>query len=822
VHILLIIYVILYELKVVGVSAINAKALKVEFNNAVDTEKANVEVVKSTIKQNVSKITWAEDSKSVTLELSTKLTEGEYTVNVTGVSEEVLTATFEAENERVESIEILSTEAVVDDTATPTAATVAYQVKNQYGEDITKTTSLTTNDPTKVVPNSTTGVVNLTLASGAKVGDKLPITLIHVDSAKSATQVVTLVAAASVSDVEVTGIYNKDEKTLTEDTVLGTDEFYLLVNVKDQYGNAITTKASAEAGLIKSETNPTVITTAGAGNAVTLTDLTIDGKKQLGLKLNAPGTGLKAGESQVTLISTTTGKSASYKITVAETTRTDVVNLSAPALAVANEDILVPVTVLDKDGNAITDVKVLNDVNKGIDVTFGTTPIASAFVKAEDGNIYIKVPFGNNTTDGVFPLVAQSSTYKVATLTVKVEKAAVPTTIRGLEKPLTLVAGKTANIAHTDLVVEDQYGRAMESTDVATYLTSPKEIRVKDDINSEIVSLTDATIDGNTAAIVKAGTKNGTETLTFVIYDGTKELAASTAEATVRVTDGAEYVSYEVKPVGTVYDEVAANKNDNDAYDKEVEVYGVLPDGSKVKLSFADGDYTVLSTDATLNTDVSTDGVIDVDAAYTTYGDAKEIKLPITVTINATGEKFTQEVTISKVAPKVEKIDIVASGDGAKLIDDENVKALDKITYDTAAPFDKASLTTVADIVVTDQYGVKVDFTDDSFPDGTAFDLDSLTFTKVDGKLVFANNGTDTATVTELPDGSVFNVVFAIGSVEAAPIKVTVDGGYSAIEAADLAVATAAKSAVESGASSGINPPPRKGTGFRPTFVETC
>ncbi|WML29642.1 hypothetical protein RCG24_17225 [Neobacillus sp. OS1-32] len=677
----------------------------------------------------------------------------------------------------------MSTDAVVDNTASPKTATVSYQVKNQYGEDITKATTLQTNGSSIVASN---GVVTLTLASGAKVGDKLPITLIDVASAKSATQVVTLSAASTVADVAISGIYNKDGKNLNEDTVLGTNEFYLLVDVKDQYGNAITDKAVAAAGLVKYEANPTVIQTEGAGNKVTLTDLTINGKKQLGLKL----TNLqKAGENQVTLISTTTGKSASYKVSVAEATRTDVVNLSAPALAVAKEDILVPASVLDKDGKAITDVKVLNDAQKGVKVTFGTTQVSNAFVKGEDGNLYIKVPAGTNTADGVFPLVAQSSTFKVATATIKVEKAAVPTTVRGLKDPLTLVAKKTKTINVSDLVVEDQFGRVMKSADVTKYLQdNSKGILVKDNTDSDIVTVAASpnhVIKYDAGVVLTAGTKNGTETIQFVLADadGKNPIAASTADATIRVTNGSEYVSYEVAPIGTVYDEVAAGKSDNDAYDKVVKVYGVLSDGSKVLLNKADGDYTVSSTNDTFNSDVA-DGTIDVAAAYTSYGDNNEIKLPLTVTINATGQKLTQEVTISKVAPKVTKIDVVEDADA--FIAGTSSKVVDKFDYAKAEPFTLASYLANVNVVVTDQYGAQVELTSadgkDTFADGTAVVSQAqttLTLSKVSGNLVFTGNGTNKATVTELPKDSVFNAVLSLGAVSAAPVKVTVTGGYS-------------------------------------------
>ncbi|WP_100401528.1 hypothetical protein [Bacillus sp. FJAT-42315] len=649
----------------------------------------------------------------------------------------------------------------MNDTTPPTQATVSYQVKNQYGEDITKTTALTTNSAAVSAAN---GVATVSLTN-EKVGDKLPITLIHVESAKSATKVVTLSAAATVSDVEIKGIYNKDGKALNEDSKVA-DGYYLLVDLKDQYGNALT-NTSAASGLIVAESNPTVVGLEGTAPAVTLTQLTIDGKKQLAVKLDAIS---KAGESQVTLISKTSGKSAAYKVNVAETTRADVVQLSAPALAVANEDVYIPASVLDKEGKAITDPKVLNNDTKGVTLNLG-----AEFV-TKDEALFVKVPKAQVATKGVYSLLAQSATNKVATLTINVKEEAEATVIRGLKSTVssTIKAGASKTIDASDLVVEDQYGRVIDSADVKASLTGGKKIVVKKaDVNAPEITIDAANITDAATAEITAGSANGTETLQFVLNDGSKDIVSSTAEVTVRVTDGSEYASYEVKPVGTVYDEKGAGATTTDAtvYNKEVEVYGVLADGSKVKL-VAGNDYAVSSTNATLKADVSTDGVINADGDVYQYAtDAKTITLPLTVTINATGEKLNQEVTFSKVAPKVEKVNVVADGKA----DDKTATALEKFDFNATTAFAITDFLTNADVVVTDQYGAKVNLnaTGNAFADGTGIANPTLTFTKVSGNVTFAGNGTAAATVTTKEENSVFNTTVSVSAVDATPVKVT-------------------------------------------------
>ncbi|MED4884709.1 hypothetical protein [Bacillus smithii] len=725
---------------------------------------------KAGITANISKVTFADDKKSAILELSTKLTKGEYTVNVTGLADQALSNSVTVDDEHVAKIEILSDTAVVDNNAQPTKATVAYKVENQYGEDITKTTSLQTNDNSKI--SLANGVATITLDANAKVGDKVPLTLIDVDTATSASKVLTLSSAATVSDVAISGIYNKDGKTLNEDSDLSKDDFYLLVDVKDQYGNTITDPTKAAKGLIKSQSNPTVVGTAGTGNNVSFTSLKINGETKLGLKLTGP---VKAGDNKVTLISTTSGKTATYDISVSETTRTDAVTLSQPSLAVAKEDVLVPVSVFDKQGKAVTDTKILNDSTKGVAISLNGSPLPKPFV-TQDNAVYVKIPKDKLETDGIYSLVAQSSTFKVSTLTLNVKKAAVPTVIRGVNSDFSTTLLKTTkNISVDDLVVEDQYGRVMSADDVKAYLdNNGAKIVVKntDSTPSSAIEVTSPNITADTPAVIK-GANKGNEKLQFVLNDGKNDIPSSTADVTFRVTDGTEYASYTVEDIGTVYHEAGAKADaaahgdststikDDPAYDKEIKVYGVLPDGSKVQLD-PTKDFTVTSSNVDVEKDAA-DGTIDADDTLNlTYAkDANEVVVPVTITINANGQEIKKDVTFSKVAPKVQSVAVV-KGNTTKS------SPVSTVSIDNKNDFSVASLTTGSpsnyNIVVTDQYGVKTLATATTgavvFPDTTSVGQPNVTIIPVKGTLDITNNGTKSATVKSgsLTSGTEFDV----------------------------------------------------------------
>jgi trimeric autotransporter adhesin len=749
-----------------NLTAATSKSFKVDFNQAVDPTLAKFEVKKAGVTVNVSKVTFADDKKSATLELSAKLTQGEYTVNVTGLTEKAITKTFTASNERVEGIEILSQVAVVDDSTTPTKATLAYKVVNQYGEDISKTTNLTTNDNTNI--SASNGLVTITL-NGQKVGAKLAVTLINVDSSKTATAVVELSAAATVSEVTVDALYNKDNKELNEDTKFATDKYFLLVTAKDQYGNTITDVAKLKEGLILSETNPTVVATGTTANKTTFTTVTVDGKTRTAIELVAPAAGIKAGESTITLISTTTGKNSSQTVKVGEAVRTDAVSLTQPELVVVGEKALLPANVTDKKGNAVTDLKVLNHADRGVKVTVNGQ---NAPFILKDGLVYAEAPAAAFTGVGPVSVIAQSSSFKVATLTLTVKAAAKPAVIRGLKADYstTLKQAQTASIGSANLVVEDQYGRVMSTAALNATLTGTTKILVKElSDTAEVLTVTGEIATTGTAptqttsavTIAAAAAKKGTASLQLVLNVDGKDVNSSAADASIRVTDGSEYTSYAVDEVGTVYDVKAAGKTAADAYDAEIAVYGVLADGSKVQLDAGD-DFTVTASNASVQT-ASADGLVEASETYTVaYGtDKTEATVAVTVTINKTGQQFKQDVTFSKSTPVVKAVNVK-----------KGTSAVTAVTVGEA-DFTYASLIAAGYTVeLVDQYGAKT--TTLAFADGTAVAQPRVTIVPVTGAVVITGNGTETAKAASLKEGFAFDVTLTYAGGTTKTVRVNV------------------------------------------------
>ncbi|MGE8001544.1 S-layer homology domain-containing protein [Lysinibacillus sp. NPDC093190] len=670
------------EVKLESVKAINAKTIEVKFNKAVeDTSKAAVELLRGTFKQNVT-LTWSEDKKSVQLVGATNFQAADYTVNVSGLTEKVLTSDVKIEAQKVTSIEILDEVAVVDKAVktdgtfeTGTTATVGYVVKDQYGTDITKSTSLKTNDNanTTVVADSAKGVVKLSgaVVEGKKIGDLVPVVLFDSATGTSVSKTVKLSAESTVSSIEVAGVYNaKGEEVALNDSSKASDA-YIVLNLKDQYGKEITDAAKAT-GLVITNTNTTNLTIADTVSKVKIGD-----KDKLVVALSSI---LKAGDTDVLLISTTNGQSAKYTVKVAETATTNAISVSQPEIAVAEESTLIPLTVTDKEGNVITNKKVLADANKGIKV--GGTPVAESALEVKDGQVYYKTTFN---TAGTQALVFQTSTYKVATITIDVKAKAVPTVVRGLKNPLVISTSQApvTITAKDHLIIEDQYGREMKNS------VAPVTVTLVG--TSDVVS-----VNANQVTALKNGT--ATLNVALVTPNGTID---STVEVKVQVTDGTEYNGYEIAEIGKT--KVATDKN--------VTINGLL-NGGKVALEA--NEYTATVTGGKLATPQAvTAGKVNIaDTALNTDTTAAANKIDteftLKVTINATGQILEQKFVVSADAETTQDFFFTASETTA---DYKLAKAITEATLVSGSTVADLKSTgdspAVVNVATVDQYGNK-------------------------------------------------------------------------------------------------------------------
>lgn len=772
--------------EVVSVSAIASKSLKVTFNQPIDTTKAAFELKKDGIKANTSTITWNANKTEATIELTSKITKGEYVVSVSNVVEgKILTGTVVAADEKISKIEVLTTEVPLSDSdadGNTDDIVVPYKVTNQYGEDVTKTASILASSG---VVDATNGVVTFEGNYDTTTNKTVAFTLINVESNVSTSAVVTAVAKSIESAVEVKGIYNKDGKTLSETTDLTKDKFFLEVEVKDQYGKVITSPSASS--LLISETNNTVVDVKDVTQTPVLDTTTVAGKVLIAIE--NPATGIKAGTSTITLISKNTGKSSATTVTVAEGVRANNVTLGQPELVAAGEDALIPVVALDKEGKEITDLAILNSPTRGLNVG------ANTLVK-KDNVVYLKV-----ATPAEGPNVAMVTvipSQKIVTVNYTVRAAVKPTVITGLDSTIqtSISNGLTQVIKGQDLVVEDQYGRVMSDTAVNAWLNVPANSIVltstlgtpdvspftvastatgADTAKQVITAHTDAfTLTAKTTAGL-----NNTEKLTFALSTdaGLTSIASTSKDVVFSKVGVADFASFEVVAPSKIYNE------DNSEF--SFKVYGVKADGSKTLLK-SDQYNLVAPSDFGVAAGAVNNNTLELVTALTTIDTDGTTPAPVS-------KDFTFKVVVADTnATTVSKVITVSAEDrtvasfAASTDGTSDGDALTSLTYEASTSADDAAILNLSS-VASDAGTLDLNALEqnlyyvDQYGNETAGALGNvnLTFSNLvdaDNTVAAAitGNGSTTAQVTNLEAGDTVKVKIETGALAGQTFTVTI------------------------------------------------
>lgn len=746
-------------LAVESVSAVKANTLKVVFNKAVDTTKAVFAVKKGTITANVASVTFADDKKSAELKMAAKLTKGDYTVTVTGLTETALTGTATGVlDETATKIEILSDKmAAVFTGANITSAKVSYSVTNQYGEDITSSAPYINWNSTfgGVTPSS--GVLTITPSgSSLLMGQTGVITGVMTSPVVVVTKTVTVGMPASVDSVSFSSLYNADGKTIN--TASTYTDFVVVFDAKDQYGNDLTA-SDLNTDMVVASTNPTVFTVASS-NPV----LANQGPKgnQLGIQLQAPAGTALDGTSSIRMISKTTGKMFEFPVTVVKASTVDTFTMSAPEKTVAvGETVEIPFTAADQNGAAVTTFAALSGR-----VTFPTNGGSNGTLAFVNDYVNKKAVLNWTAplTKGSYILMTLTPSGKTSQLVVEVKDAPVAGYISGLKSTVVtnVAVGGVVTLSKESFAVKDQYGRDLDITgniapaapaapvapaasiDAGKYQFVIAKVSAADTYTTISSTLAQTKIDTNNTSVTIAGAKKGTTTyvakLNVVKADGTfEEVAGSAFTFNVVVTDKADITSYEIGTIPTIYDQQGTSNTD---YDVAVKVYGVKADGSKVVLPST--DYAVQTTDANLVYGTPSAGKLTADSV-TYVGTATEATVTLIVTVNAAdnGVVLTKEVKVSKAAPNYATLEL-----------DEDYSGYESAgLIAVTTPTNKAALDTIVTAAVhaEDQYGVEI--TSDSY----TLVITNMAKDATTGALKTLN-GYNGATATTLAAGDTFNV----------------------------------------------------------------
>jgi putative cell wall-binding protein len=680
-------------------AATGASKITVNFNQAIpDTSKASFAVKKGSIVVNTQSAAFSDDKAAATIQLASKLTEGEYTVTVTGLTDEALTAKATVSNEKVAKIEIPSKNAVLDRNDN-TIVTAAYKVYNQYGEDITNTVGGLVYTASKGTVTPDKDALKIDADSAFAVDDKVTVSIIDPVNNIAVSQTLTVVKA-QVSEVKILGLYNTDKKayaeSLSADATI--NDYKLIVEAKDQYGSAVTDPALVTSDVVVTESNSSVV------KAGVFSKLAIDGKDKLVLSLSGP---LSAGTSKISIISKFTGKMASFDVVVKEAPKIDIVTLQAPEIAVAGETFEIPFAAKDQYGNAVTKADTLN---KGTQITVLPDTVSARFEQDYVKNTAkLVVDATKMTAKGTIRLVVVTGTGKTAQLSINAGDKAVPTVIAGVKDFVaTLAETATAQLKIDNITVYDQYGRSIDLPDGYSIKTTSSD--------TAKVSLS-----GNLPAIVYAASKGSSAITLELVKDGTV-VAGSAYTFMCKVVEKADIASYELADFAKLYEVAPADS----LYAVPVKVYGVMADGSKVVIPST--YYSVIVNDVAMVDGQPTEivrydynsGSLVSSKGYQ-WGNTAERKVPVIVIVESANGPvtLTKDVTVSNEAP----VPVVLSlEDGIKtgaVVEGNGVVSVDlaklEEAFDNKADVPDAEITEqdvyelIVDVVkAIDQYGVEL------------------------------------------------------------------------------------------------------------------
>lgn len=784
----------------VTAAATGAKKITVTFSSAVDSTKAAITVKKGTVAVNTDSVVFAADNKSAVVTATTKLTKGDYTVSVAGLTDTALTATVTAEDEKVAKINISSPKAprLADDNK---KAKVSYEVLNQYSEKMTGQSITWTVSTGIAVANEVNNVTNCSFEITAAGGlDFIPGAIVYITGVQATSGTVlngqVEIALASQADsVTFKGVWDKTNSKLVDlPAGFAADRYVLLFTVNDQYGNAMSTPDLSK--LVFTSNNPLFV---DASTFTVDADVTIDSTAYKAVVLK-PGTMVNNGGTvTIQAISTVTGKISTFTATAQAKAEVKTFTMSAPTdLATEGKSVYVPFTAVDQYGNAVTAYSSLSGKVTLTPAYDGTSGLQ--FEQQDDNTAKLKytAPATGASKDVDLPVYLTSVVTNggnFSSLMISVKETAVPSAIVGLDsdKSTSVAAYNYVDIYAKNLIIQDQYGRTIKDADVNTWLdgtnssivvtstysatssTSPFTVKANgagDDAATQVITASTGFVRINCE--VGATATSATETVKFILsyvdsgyVDGVVSKLDSSAKSLVFAeVEKSAYTSYEVADPGLMFNDSVATTDASvyASYLKTLKVYGVKADGTKVQLPAS--DYTIsagskLAVDNVKGTitDVATNGYVAADFLDTSNV-YKDVKVNVLVTVNDTVSGsaiaiLTKELVISNKAPKVAtvtfKTDKVTDG-----------KA---IINPVSGAFAAADLKAVID-TVKDQYAV-------ASTEAPVITITNLT--KVSGStFTVSGNATDSVSVAGAKLGDKFTVEFKYASGVTATVNFTV------------------------------------------------
>lgn len=676
-----------------------------------------------------------ESKTEAVLEASaTNLVAGNYTLSF----KEGEAYEFPVEAAVVSSIEILSDVAVLHPDYT-TQATARYQVKNQFGEDITANSNLAGSTKLTISPSDAkadfkTGIVTFTSNSEYRPNvDVVALTIVCNTNGVNAQKTLTVSNKAVLDTVEFVGVYTTNktgtlekadlkEKTAKKDV----QKYFALFSGKNQYGEDYNTPSNdgKELNVVISGV-PGLMASTSAG---AITTKTVNNVKYLAVQLTSAYDHLNAGTCDVLAIPTMSGKTSTAKIDVVAVAKIDTIAIATSEVlgGEANE---LEYDILDTEGNRVTSYEVI--MGSGIFYNANGTPkIDNVTVERKDDGtakiIYTAAP-NTSDTDAIVTFTIMSETNKVTLVRLNVQKNPEPQTITAVNKVtsggnLGVLSGNSLTIDVKHLTILDQHGNAYS----VDKFTADKQATIKVEVSNEIKNaVTGPAL--NTTGVAISSKNDNLITITGSGVNGTIKF----------VINGKEEGSCTLNLISTstsnvdsdVTIKVPAMMYQGSEHDLTVEA---LVGGAVTKLE-AGKDYFILDHKGSANNKIKAP-----DLATGSSVEITEKVFTVTVTVN--GKDYKQEVKYSNATPVV---GTAFAREGAKL------------TVPSPASVG-ITLSDLANMIsVMDQYG--------SFTNGvTTSAAIRANVAKVGtNNATIENNNTSAVKITGATAGDVFDVTYS-------------------------------------------------------------
>lgn len=690
-----------------------AKTLQVTFNRTVDTSAVKLAVKRGSSDIAIAKdgVKFSDDKLSAQITLNNKLSQGEYTINLTN-GDKVVSAKVTAEVEKVTKIELLGETASVDKDYKKLS--VGFKVLNQYGEDASNLANLSWSASKGKDPVAKNGVVTFSSDQQYIYNEPVVIMVHDTNNGIVANKTYKVGLPAKATTVEFKGIYNIDNNELTSTTNTAKDEFYILVDVKDQYGNIV--NEDMNNNVIVTSTNPMIM-----GVSDKLISKVGPKNDSWGIKLESPDENVfrQAGSVDINVITFGNGQTSTYKLEVKQGAELKTFRLMQPEDEIAAGDgwVKIPFEAYDQNGDAITSYRELKKAQADRALTFNLDEAELKFVEdAKTGKATLEYNAQGQRTVVVYATVVKHGASSSVTFQVKKEEDAKPVEVKGLVDDFTTAytVGSKAELKGSSFNFVDKLGRTLNATklydkeykvgivgvkglsqDVFSHNITPNATPNKEGDNQDFVFDTKDTV-LNLSAL-----ERGTLTMTVALYDKTlTKVDNSEQTINLRVVNVGNISKYQVDDLGMLY----AGTDDTFGEDKEeIKVYGVLGNAEKVKLTYGK-DYTVVGNSSLIAVDQTNGNVTKALNAEAVVGSNNTVET--TLKINVIGDDYTP-TTIEKTLKVSTKKPIIEKIAGKK---DESVF---KVTYD--AEKKSADLWSfLSNVEAKTQYGTKID----------AYDLD--------------------------------------------------------------------------------------------------